>query len=184
MRATCCGVTAEPTCNITSSGTNRVSPIGGMPEPGGSGMAGRSISRVPGGAPLPPCLPLARLPTSAPPLPPCLLMTGLPVLAPLFPLILLPMSSAGAPNGIWKVKPVPLGESPWVAVEAGIDRAVDRAYNGLPEICAIIGVTATCIWRSLMLSVGTLMVCVNAAETLATLLGRRHIARLSNGCPQ
>ncbi len=40
-----------------------------------------------------------------------------------------------------------------------------------PDICAIIGVTEICIWRSLMLSVGTLTVCTKAAEVLATLLG-------------
>ena len=133
------------------------------------------MSRVPGGAPLPPCLPLARLPTSAPPLPPCLRMTGLPVLAPLLPQsCCLPpmMSSAGAPSGIWKVKPLPLGVRacglPLKPASIALSMAPTMAC---PDICAIIGVTATCSSRSLMLSVGTLMVCVNAAEVLATLLG-------------
>src|SRR2546429_5964437 len=39
-----------------------------------------------------------------------------------------------------------------------------------PDICAIIGVTETCIARNLMLSVGTLTVWISAAEVLAALL--------------
>ena len=50
-----------------------------MPEPGGSGMTAISMRRVPGGAPLPPCLPLARLPG---PLPPCLPLAKPPTLPP------------------------------------------------------------------------------------------------------
>src|SRR5439155_897509 len=39
-----------------------------------------------------------------------------------------------------------------------------------PDICAIIGVTETCIARNLMLSVGTLTVWISAASTSAALI--------------
>ena len=105
MRAICCGVTAEPNCNISSSGENRVSPIGGMPEPGGSGMTGRSMSRVPGGAPLPPCLPLARLPAVTLH---CHAVSGArtsphPTAGPVAAAA--DRRPRAGPNGIWKVKP-------------------------------------------------------------------------------
>jgi hypothetical protein len=40
-----------------------------------------------------------------------------------------------------------------------------------PDICAISGVTETCISRNLILSVGTFTVWISAAEVLAALLG-------------
>ena len=105
--------------NTTSSGENRVSPIGGMPEPGGSGMTDMSMRRVPGGAPLPPFLPLARLPGP----------TAGPAAAPV---------AAGGGRGLAQTdlegEAGAIGlESLRVVAEAGIDRIVNRAHNGLPR---------------------------------------------------
>jgi len=74
-------------------------------------------------------------------------------------------------------------ESLRVLAKAGIDRIVNRADNGLPDICAIIGVTETCIARNLMLSVGTLTVWISAAEVLAALLGSPLYCAVSEWLP-
>src|SRR5580704_14898753 len=52
-----------------------------------------------------------------------------------------------------------------------------------PDICAIIGVTETCISRNLMLSVGTLTVCISTAEVLAALLGSPLYCAVSEWLP-
>src|SRR5262245_64885827 len=52
-----------------------------------------------------------------------------------------------------------------------------------PDICAIIGVTETCIARNLMLSVGTLTVWISAAEVLAALLGSPLYCAVSEWLP-
>ena len=134
----CCGVTVEAICSITSSGENRVSPTGGMPEPGGSGITGMvNEPRVGPGAPLPPCLPLARLPASAratvtlSPIGDAARASAATDSSPIATAAV--MSAAGCPRGIWKVKPPPLGIIKRVAAEAGHHRAVNCAYNSLPR---------------------------------------------------
>src|SRR5262249_6667735 len=52
-----------------------------------------------------------------------------------------------------------------------------------PDICAIIGVTETCIARNLMLSAGTLTVWISAAEVLAALLGSPLYCAVSEWLP-
>ena len=112
MLPICSGVVPEANWNTSRSGESRVSPIGGMPEPGGSGMTGMSMRRVPGGAPLPPCIPLARLPAltwtlRSVPLPTAPAPTRT-LRSP--PLPTVPMgAAAGWPKAVWKVKPAPLG---------------------------------------------------------------------------
>lgn len=52
-----------------------------------------------------------------------------------------------------------------------------------PDICAIIGVTDTCIARNLILSAGTLTVWISAAEVLAALLGSPLYCAVSEWLP-
>src|SRR5262245_66400769 len=52
-----------------------------------------------------------------------------------------------------------------------------------PDIWAIIGVTDTCISRSLILSAGTLTVWISAAELLAALLGSPLYCAVSEWLP-
>ena len=77
------------------------------------------------------------------------------------------------PNGIWKVKPPPLGvRACGLLAKAGIDRTSRSRRQWLAPIFARSSASLRpASARSLMLSVGTLTVCVNAAEVLATLLG-------------
>src|SRR3984893_12684252 len=52
-----------------------------------------------------------------------------------------------------------------------------------PDICAIIGVTDTCIARNLILSAGTLTVWISAAEVLAALLASPLYCAVSEWLP-
>ena len=98
-------------------------------------MTGISMSRVPGGAPLPPCRPLARLP--APATAACLAETGRlcwrrlcrsPAAAAA------DVVAAGWPKADLEAEAAAIGrEGLRVVAEAGIDRTVDRANNGLPR---------------------------------------------------
>src|SRR5262249_17126063 len=51
------------------------------------------------------------------------------------------------------------------------------------DICAIVGVTETCISRNLILSVATLTVWISAAEVLAALLGSPLYCAVSEWLP-
>ena len=150
-----------------------------MPEPGGSGMTAISMSRVPGGAPLPPCRPLARLRCYPARCYPARCYAGCRERSRLCGATPAELRGADARarchRGLIQrnctLKPPPLGVTGGgLSLKPALMALSIALEIACPEICATIGVTESCNSRSLMLSLGKLTVCSNADEVLAALL--------------
>src|ERR1700739_4904394 len=78
---------------------------------------------------------------------------------------------AGSPRGIWTVTPPPLGTiGGGLSLKPASIAPPIAPTIACPEICAMNGVVETGIACSLMLSVGTPTLCINAAEVDAALV--------------
>src|SRR5260370_19671278 len=93
-------------------------------------------------------------------------------------------AAAGWPKTVWKVKPAPLGVRAcgFSLKPASIAWSIAPTM-ACPDICAISGVTETCMSRNLILSVGTLTAWISAAEVLAALLGSPLYCAVSEWLP-
>src|SRR6516164_59276 len=134
MLPICCGVVPEANWDTSSSDENRVSPIGGMPEPGGSGVTGMSMRRVPSGAPFPALQPVSEAARGHldRTLSPGARTNPHPILGPVA------AAAGGGGRGLaqtgLEAEAGAIGrESLRVLAKAGIDCIVDRADNGLPR---------------------------------------------------